>query len=186
MDYWDTNVLSGIIGFAGSVLGGIFTMWGVNKTLKKQNEEKFRETFVLKIRNLDAIIEKLNKFDEAKEDKYKRYFDNFYDFNKKENVENHDSIFLDLIKLSVEVDGKVYKEIKHLEEFYLTKFKSAKENSEIILLGHEDIGRPVVDLTEKAKRMIKSIEEGFHKNIRGTLSTIKIHKEKLEREYFND
>jgi Na+/glutamate symporter len=95
--------MSGLIGFAGSVLGGIFTRWGVNKTLKIQDKEKFRDECPLKIKNLDSINEELIRFLENEGEKYNVLYDVLYKARQETRPKIDNSSFYTYRELSGEI-----------------------------------------------------------------------------------
>ncbi|MGG1638068.1 hypothetical protein [Paenibacillus sp. NRS-1760] len=54
----DKTVVAGIIGATGSIIGGLFTLVGVNWTIKKQEANKFWDNYPSRLSNL-FIINKL-------------------------------------------------------------------------------------------------------------------------------
>jgi len=62
MDVFEKELIAALIGFVGSVLGGVITLIGVNVTLKHRDRELFLNNATERLVALEQLIENLNGY----------------------------------------------------------------------------------------------------------------------------
>ncbi|MDP1383029.1 hypothetical protein Q8G31_23915 [Priestia megaterium] len=62
MDVFEKELIAALIGFVGSVLGGVITLIGVNATLKHRDRELFLNNATERLVALEQLIESLNGY----------------------------------------------------------------------------------------------------------------------------
>lgn len=186
---WDSNIISGVIGFGGSVIGGLFTLWGVNRTLKIQNKEKLRDEFPVKINNIYLLIDELTVIRENKENKYNYIFDGFYNASQSNRPKRDDEIFNNLINVSTKIDDEVYKKIKQLIDSYYKKYDEgiAIYSSGIIIFDEKNqFNEPKIGLNEDSSNKIRNLVDQFKKELKEIIEFLRDYKVSLEKDYFNN
>lgn len=182
------GIISGFIGFIGSIIGGLFTLWGVNRTLEVQRNEKFDDEFVGKMSNLEIIIEQIDRI--IKEDfNFNIIYSTLWEAYKRIKIERSNPIFTNIIELSKSVDGETYRNLTTMfvEKYFLVFDECAEyyDKGRHSTGKYDDMMNPIFKIDKECNKKVSETVTAYINNLTLLKDKLIYHKSQLEKRFFN-
>ncbi|MFE4709500.1 hypothetical protein ACFRAM_01390 [Paenibacillus sp. NPDC056722] len=160
---------SGLIGISGSLIGGLFTLWGISWTLKRQEKDKELDKFPGRVSNLlELSIRASNMFIKFRELISVKQ----YDHDKRGEIENE---IIDMLnttyKLSSSIDNVtfekadiLYKEVREtLNKISRSLISGRSENTYTMV---EEIKKNLMEFSEFAINRRTELTQQFSNKLK--------------------
>jgi hypothetical protein len=161
-----------IIALFTALLAGVFTIVGVDRSLKKQNESSFVKEFPLKIFYLEQLI---NSLEEIKSK---------LTLEKGQFLVLEENFLQSLFTISTEIDGYIYFQVRKAHETFSRKIRGMFHDEGQKLLSRDNWGQ-WVEVEEKEIEIEKSINE-LNEIINDLIRTSKSYHEDFVNHYNNN